>query len=48
MKKISGLAEEILWRGVYLLKLPTFSRKLEVAISRVGRIPFPPNIGQPG
>lgn len=27
-------------------KLPTFSRKLEVAISWAGRIPFPPNIVQ--
>jgi hypothetical protein len=31
---------------VYLVKLPTFSRKLEVALSWACGIPFPPNIVQ--
>jgi hypothetical protein len=35
-----------MWRGIYLFKLPTFSRKLEVAINWACSIPFPPNIVQ--
>jgi NADH dehydrogenase len=44
--RLSGFIAWFLWRGVYLFKLPTFSRKLEVAISWVCEIPFPPNIVQ--
>jgi NADH dehydrogenase len=44
--KLSGLAAWVLWRGVYLSKLPTLSRKLEVAMSWACSIPFPPNIVQ--
>ncbi|HEY4416152.1 MAG TPA: FAD-dependent oxidoreductase [Verrucomicrobiae bacterium] len=44
--KLSGFFAWFLWRGIYLFKLPTFSRKLEVAISWAGNIPFPPNIVQ--
>jgi NADH dehydrogenase len=44
--KISGFIAWFLWRGIYLAKLPTFSRKLEVAISWAVGIPFPPNIVQ--
>jgi NADH dehydrogenase len=44
--KLSGLIAWILWRGVYLVKLPTFSRKLEVAMNWAVSIPFPPNIVQ--
>jgi NADH dehydrogenase len=44
--KLSGFLAWFLWRGVYLAKLPTFSRKLEVAISWACSIPFPPNIVQ--
>lgn len=44
--KLSGFLAWFLWRGIYLLKLPTFSRKLEVAISWALNIPFPPNIVQ--
>jgi NADH dehydrogenase len=44
--KLSGFLAWCLWRGVYLAKLPTFSRKLEVALSWAGSIPFPPNIFQ--
>lgn len=44
--KLSGFFAWFLWRGVYLAKLPTLSRKLEVAIAWAGNIPFPPNIVQ--
>ena len=44
--KLSGFLAWFLWRGIYLSKLPTFSRKLEVAISWACNIPFPPNIVQ--
>jgi NADH dehydrogenase len=44
--KLSGFTAWFLWRGIYLSKLPTFSRKLEVAISWAVGIPFPPNIVQ--
>jgi len=44
--KLSGFIAWFLWRGVYLAKLPTLSRKLEVAISWACSIPFPPNIVQ--
>jgi NADH dehydrogenase len=44
--KLSGFIAWFLWRGVYLFKLPTFSRKLEVALSWACEIPFPPNIVQ--
>jgi NADH dehydrogenase len=46
--RLSGFAAWFLWRGIYLAKLPTFSRKLEVAISWACSIPFPPNIVQLG
>jgi len=42
--KLSGFVAWFLWRGIYLAKLPTFSRKLEVALSWACNIPFPPNI----
>jgi NADH dehydrogenase len=44
--KLSGFIAWFLWRGVYLFKLPTFSRKLAVALSWTCEIPFPPNIVQ--
>jgi NADH dehydrogenase len=44
--KLSGFIAWFLWRGVYLAKLPTLSRKLEVAINWACSIPFPPNIVQ--
>jgi NADH dehydrogenase len=46
--KISGFLAWWVWRGVYLWKLPTVSRKLEVALSWACSIPFPPNIVQLG
>ena len=44
--KLSGFFAWFLWRGIYLAKLPTLSRKLEVAVSWAVNIPFPPNIVQ--
>ena len=44
--KLSGFVAWFLWRGIYLSKLPTLSRKLEVAIGWACAIPFPPNIVQ--
>jgi NADH dehydrogenase len=44
--KLSGFFAWFLWRGIYLAKLPTLSRKLEVAISWACSVPFPPNIVQ--
>lgn len=44
--KISGFAAWFLWRGVYLAKLPTVSRKIEVAIDWAWQLLFPPNIVQ--
>jgi NADH dehydrogenase len=46
--KLSGFVAWLLWRGIYLAKLPTLSRKLEVAINWACSIPFPPNIVQLG
>jgi NADH dehydrogenase len=46
--KLSGFLAWFLWRGIYLAKLPTLSRKLEVAINWAVAIPFPPNIVQLG
>src|SRR5581483_1920528 len=43
---ISGFPAWFLWRGVYLFKLPSFARKLEVAIDWAWQIFFPPNIVQ--
>jgi NADH dehydrogenase len=44
--KLSGFVAWFLWRGIYLAKLPTLSRKIEVAIGWACAIPFPPNIVQ--
>jgi NADH dehydrogenase len=44
--KISGFVAWFLWRGIYLAKLPTLSRKIEVAMNWACSIPFPPNIVQ--
>ena len=46
--KLSGFVARFLWRGIYLSKLPTLSRKLEVAINWSCAIPFPPNIVELG
>jgi NADH dehydrogenase len=44
--KISGFVAWFLWRGIYLAKLPTLSRKIAVALGWACAIPFPPNIVQ--
>jgi NADH:ubiquinone reductase (H+-translocating) len=44
--KLSGFFAWFLWRGIYLAKLPTIRRKLEVAINWAVSILFPPNIVQ--
>jgi NADH dehydrogenase len=44
--KLSGFVAWFLWRGIYLAKLPTLSRKVAVAIGWACAIPFPPNIVQ--
>jgi NADH dehydrogenase len=42
--KFSGLLAWFLWRTVYLLKIPTFSRKLHVVVDWLWDIFFKPNI----
>jgi NADH dehydrogenase len=44
--RLWGFPAWFLWRGVYLWKLPTFGRKLEVAIGWAWSLFFPPNIVQ--
>jgi NADH:ubiquinone reductase (H+-translocating) len=44
--KLSGFLAWFIWRGIYLAKLPTLKRKIEVAINWACSIPFPPNIVQ--
>ncbi len=42
--KFSGLVAWFLWRAVYLMKIPTFSRKLNVVVDWTWDIFFKPNI----
>ena len=44
--KFSGLLAWFLWRSVYLLKIPTFGRKLNVVVDWIWDIFFKPNIVQ--
>lgn len=44
--RLWGLVAWFLWRGVYLWKLPTLGRKIEVAIGWAWSLFFPPNIVQ--
>lgn len=44
--KVSGFIAWFLWRSVYLAKLPTFARKLEVAMDWAWSLLFPANIVQ--
>jgi NADH dehydrogenase len=44
--RVSGFVAWVLWRGIYLSKLPTFSRKLEVMVDWAWTALFPPNIVQ--
>jgi NADH dehydrogenase len=43
---ISGFFAWVLWRGIYLSKLPSFARKLEVVVDWTWKALFPPNIVQ--
>jgi NADH dehydrogenase len=43
---LSGFVAWFLWRGVYLSKLPTFARKLEVAVGWAWNLLFPANLVQ--
>ncbi|HXW93268.1 MAG TPA: FAD-dependent oxidoreductase [Terriglobales bacterium] len=44
--KFSGLVAWFLWRSVYLMKIPTISRKLKVVVDWTWEIFFKPNIVQ--
>lgn len=44
--QVSGFFAWWLWRGVYLFKLPTLSRKLEVGLRWLIELPFRPNVVQ--
>jgi NADH dehydrogenase len=44
--RISGFIAWVLWRGIYLSKLPSFARKLEVVVDWTWKALFPPNIVQ--
>ena len=43
---VSGFIAWVLWRGIYLSKLPSFARKLEVVVDWTWKALFPPNIVQ--
>jgi NADH dehydrogenase len=45
-EKFSGLVAWFLWRSVYLLKIPTFRRKLNVVVDWTWDIFFKPNVVQ--
>ena len=44
--RISGFIAWVLWRGIYLSKLPGLVRKLEVVVDWTWKALFPPNIVQ--
>lgn len=44
--RISGFIAWVLWRGIYLSKLPSIARKLEVVVDWTWKALFPPNIVQ--
>jgi NADH dehydrogenase len=44
--RISGFVAWVLWRFIYLSKLPSFARKLEVVVDWTWKALFPPNIVQ--
>jgi NADH dehydrogenase len=43
--RISGLVAWFLWRGVYLFKLPTWSRRIKVAFDWAWDVVFPRDLG---
>jgi NADH dehydrogenase len=44
--RVSGFIAWVLWRGIYLSKLPSIARKLEVVVDWTWKALFPPNIVQ--
>jgi NADH dehydrogenase len=42
--KLSGFIAWLLWRGVYLLKIPTFSRKARLYLEWNWAMFFPPDV----
>ncbi len=42
--RLSGFVAWMLWRGVYLLKFPTLSRKLRILFEWIWTCLFPPHI----
>ena len=42
--RLSGFVAWMLWRGVYLLKFPTLSRKLRILFEWIWTCLFPPDI----
>src|SRR5262249_9075137 len=44
--KVSGFPAWFLWRGVYLSKMPTFARKLQIAFDWLWQLFFPRDIVQ--
>jgi NADH dehydrogenase len=46
--KLSGFIAWLLWRGVYLLKIPTFSRKSRLFLEWNWAMFFPPDISHLG
>ena len=44
--KFSGFIAWLLWRSVYLLKLPRFEKKVRVALGRTLDLFFPPDLAQ--
>jgi len=44
--RLSGLVAWVLWRGIYLSKLPSLARKLEVVVDWTWTALFPPDIVQ--
>ncbi|MCI0349922.1 MAG: FAD-dependent oxidoreductase [Acidobacteriales bacterium] len=44
--RLSGFPAWFFWRGVYLAKMPTLPRKIEVAIDWAWSLLFPPNLVQ--
>jgi len=44
--RLSGLLAWFFWRSVYLAKMPTLTRKIEVAVDWARSLLFPPNVVQ--
>ncbi len=46
--RLSGFVAWLLWRGVYLLKVPTFARKVRLFLEWNWAMFFPPDIAHLG